>query len=271
MATRPAAIATAIAAAEPPPGAGSPSASLSRKSRSEESRRSLKLQGFWALRALDGAEALSKRFDERGLRLVAGAFERLLEIGQERRTERLVGAGPLDDLVEAPPRKRDLLRRPDPRLGRGGQGAQELGQCFLVVFGHTSSTTRLCRDRFSSLQLGAKFDQTAGNAAGNRARRQIERLADQAVALVPGEEAVEDLPAVPWKRRERIVHRERLVEPRNRVVDPGRLLDGLLAGVLARAGPERVHAEPPRELRQPGTDRLVVAQLVQMLIGARED
>jgi 3-oxoacyl-[acyl-carrier protein] reductase len=67
------------------------------------------------------------------------------------------------------------------------------------------------------------------------------------------------------------VHRERFVEPRNRVVDPGRLFDGLLAGALARTGPQRVHAQPASELRQPRTDRLVVAQLVQMLIGAGED
>ncbi len=62
---------------------------------------------------------------------------------------------------------------------------------------------------------------------------------------------------------------EGLVEGRDRVVDARRLGD--LARLLARSGTHRVQAEPPRQLRQPGTDRGVVPQLRQVLVRAGED
>ena len=69
-------------------------------------------------------------------------------------------------------------------------------QGFLVVVAHKPSTTRLRKRRVSSLELGSQFHEAAGDPARDRAGRQVERLADALVALVTGEEAVEDLAAV---------------------------------------------------------------------------
>ena len=55
---------------------------------------------------------------------------------------------------------------------------------------------------------------------------------------------------------------------RDRVVDARRLGD--LARLLARAGANRVEAEPPRQLGEPGPDRGVVAELRQVLVRAGE-
>ena len=91
----------------------------------------------------------------------------------------------------------------------------------------------------------------------------------QAIALVAGEEAVEDLAAVARKRRERLVDVEGFVERRDRVVDARRLGD--LARLLACAGADRVQAQPSRQLGQPGPDRRVVPKLRQVLVRAGED
>src|SRR5256885_6180193 len=78
--------------------------------------------------------------------------------------------------------------------------------------------TRLCRDRFSSLELLAQLDEAAGYSAGDRAGRQFERLADRAIGLVAGEEAVEDLPAILGQARHGVVDVERLVDPSDRLL-----------------------------------------------------
>src|SRR4026208_1744893 len=78
--------------------------------------------------------------------------------------------------------------------------------------------TRLSWDRFSSLELVAQLDQTAGNPTRDGAGGQLERLPDRAIRLVASEKAVEDLAAVPGQARHRVVDVERLVDPRKRVL-----------------------------------------------------
>ena len=63
---------------------------------------------------------------------------------------------------------------------------------------------------------------------------------------------------------------ECLVQPLELFVEAGRL-DVLVCGRLAARAPERVDAEAPRELREPGPDRAVVAEPVEVLVGAGED
>src|SRR5205807_2810681 len=68
-------------------------------------------------------------------------------------------------------------------------------------------------------QESLQLVQAARDPARDRPRRQIERLADRAVALVVGEEAIEDLAAVLGHRRHGLVNGERLVELRDRLVE----------------------------------------------------
>ena len=65
------------------------------------------------------------------------------------------------------------------------------------------------------------------------------------------------------------MHGQGVVQPRDRVVGVGDL--DLVVELLGRAGPQPVDAEPPRQLREPGSNRVVVPQLVQVLVGASED
>src|SRR5919201_6179873 len=97
------------------------------------------------------------------------------------------------------------------------------------------------------------------DAAGDGSRRQVELVRDRLVALVPCEEAVEDLLAVLRQAGESLVHRERLVDPRQRVVE-ARRLQVLSGRLLARPGAEVVDAEAARELGEPGADGLVFPQ-----------
>ena len=105
----------------------------------------------------------------------------------------------------------------------------------------------------------------SGRCGWRSSRRELERLADRAVALVPGEEAVEDLAAVAGERPQPLVHVERLVEPLDRRV--GASARRLLGRLLARAGAQPVDAGVPGQLREPGPDRGVVAQRVEPLVG----
>src|SRR5438128_8846747 len=61
-------------------------------------------------------------------------------------------------------------------------------------------------------QEGLQLAEAARDPARNRPRGQVERFADRAVALVVGEEAIEDLAAVVGHRRHRLVNRKGLVE-----------------------------------------------------------
>jgi aquaporin TIP len=96
----------------------------------------------------------------------------------------------------------------------------------------------------------------------------VERVPDRAVALVPREETVENLLAVAGEDGERLVHGERVVQARKGVF--GDVCRLFFRDLLTRRGALRVDAEAPRELREPGFDRLIVAQIAQALVGARE-
>jgi hypothetical protein len=131
--------------------------------------------------------------------------------------------------------------------------------------------TRRAAGLVSSHEHLAELVEAPGDAAGDRPRRKLERLADRAIALVPGEEAVEDLAAMLGQIRQRLVDVERLFELGEDVVR--RRLRQLLGigGELPRAGAQAVDAETAGELRDPGADCLVVAERVEPFVDARED
>src|SRR6476660_4482266 len=131
--------------------------------------------------------------------------------------------------------------------------------------------TRLCRDRFSSLEFLAQLDETAGNAAGDRAGGQFERFADRAIGLVAGEEAVEDLPAVLGQARHRVVNVERLVDPADRVLVRICRKLAFVGRLLAGARSQAVDADASGQLGDPGLDRLVATKRVEPLVDLGED
>src|SRR6266496_2938499 len=131
--------------------------------------------------------------------------------------------------------------------------------------------TRPCGDRFSSLELVAKLDQAAGDAAGDRAGGQLEGLADRPIGLVTREEAVENLAAGLGQAGHRVVHVERLVDPRDRVLVWIRRQLAVLGYLLARARSEPVEADTTRQLGDPRLDRLVATEGVEALVDAGED
>src|SRR5437763_776198 len=106
----------------------------------------------------------------------------------------------------------------------------------------------------------AQLPEAPGDAARDRAGRELEGVADRAVALVAGEEAVEDLPARLRQPRDRLVHSERLVQ-----IGQDRLLicrQHVVRRPLAALRGDAVEAEPARELADPRLDGGVVAERV---------
>src|SRR5207245_10292874 len=114
-----------------------------------------------------------------------------------------------------------------------------------------SSSSRRRSAVVSSLELPPHLDEAARDAARDRAGRQVENLADRPVALVAGEEAVEEIRARIAEGRQRLPDVQREIELREGLgcaeLDVLRRLD---AGALAQA----VDAQIPRELREPRTD-----------------
>src|SRR5260221_7975352 len=123
------------------------------------------------------------------------------------------------------------------------------------------------RGRF--FQQGLQLVETARDSARDRARGELERFADRAVALVLREEAVEDLAAVVRHRGHGVVDCHRLVELRQRLVEVARL--DLLHGGLTSVRGEAVDARPARHLGEPRAERLVVPQAVEVGVYAREN
>src|SRR2546430_12663221 len=74
-------------------------------------------------------------------------------------------------------------------------------------------------------QRGLQLFQAARNTTCNRAGGQVEGLSNRLVALVAGEEPIEDLLAVLRERREHLANGEGLVELRQAVVEPLRFDD----------------------------------------------
>src|SRR5581483_7911187 len=116
----------------------------------------------------------------------------------------------------------------------------------------------------SPIETLTQLAEAARDPAGDRAGRDPERLADRPVALVPAEEAVEHLPALRRERGKRLAHLECLVEHLDRLV--GGLESG---GLLAPRG-NSVEADAPRQLGDPGPERLRVAQRGESVVDAQE-
>src|SRR5437868_1721196 len=131
--------------------------------------------------------------------------------------------------------------------------------------------TRLCWDRFSSLEFLAQLDEAARNPAGDRAGGQFERLADRPVGLVTGKKAVEDLSAVLGEARHRVVDVERLVDSPDGVLVGVNSQLGLVGRLLPRARSQTVDADAPGQLGDPGLNRLVAAQRVESLVDLGEN
>src|SRR2546429_1255348 len=111
----------------------------------------------------------------------------------------------------------------------------------------------------SSLELPAQLRKAPRDSAGDRAGGQLERVPDRSIALVPREEPVEDLRAVLRQGPHRLVDGHRLVELRQAVVGAG-VLQWLLDQVLTPAAAQLVHAQAPRQGRDPRPHRGVVPQ-----------
>ena len=100
-------------------------------------------------------------------------------------------------LVDPRASERQLLRREHPAGRRGAHQRQQVGQVLLVVSGARRSCPLdgAAADFLPAVCI-AQLAEAAGDAAGDRAARDVERLADGRVALVLAEEAVEDVAAL---------------------------------------------------------------------------
>ena len=158
-------------------------------------------------------------------------------------------------------------------VGERAEERRDLRRRRIHSSGHLSTTTGPERCFFHHRsKRSLKCSEAPRDPARDRARRQIERLADRAIALVPGEEAVEDLAAL---AREPAESTRGLRAPR-----PG-LRSSLVGDLLARSRrPGRLRLaerstsrqRPPGQLAEPRSDRLVAnAAEPSRLVDARED
>jgi hypothetical protein len=212
--------------------------------------------------------------EQRGRRLDTLRLERGLEIGHERAAELRIRLRAGDEPGELAPRRGQLLSRLNPRLGGRREHPDQSCKLLDVVSAHrvtwSPDGSRVGFLPDGPLECNPKLVQTAGDPAGDGAGREAEGVADRAVALVPGEEPVEDLAAVLRQRGERPVDVEGLLQLREDVLR-GLVGELLLAGLLPGAGTEAVDAEAAGELRDPGAQRLVVAERVEPFVDPGED
>src|SRR4051812_12770654 len=132
----------------------------------------------------------------------------------------------------------------------------------------TRTTRPSCRVG-SSFEVVAKLAEAARDPAGDRPGGELELIADRPVALVAREEAVEHLAARLWQPRQRLLHREGLVEVGNDRLVVSR--DDFLRRLLAPLVGEAVEAQPPSQLCDPRPHRRVVPERVEPVVDARED
>src|SRR4051812_16544541 len=153
--------------------------------------------------------------------------QRCLEVCRQPRTESGVLFGSADDVVKAKPGEWKLLCGPHPGFGCWREGPQQLRNALFLVSRHRPLDGVRTR-RLPSLQNLPQLGQAARDPACDRAGRQVERLADRAVALIPAEEAVEDLATWLTHGFEALTDVHSLVEPRERLIQGALLLELLL-------------------------------------------
>ena len=130
---------------------------------------------------------------------------------------------PSDQVVKARPHARELLCRGHPPQRGRRQSADEARQLLDVVRVHSNHPSTGRAPSLGIFHHGLQPFETPRNPACNRARRQVEVVRDRLVALVAGEEAVEDLLARLRQGGEHLADGQGLVELGQPVVEPGRL------------------------------------------------
>ena len=149
-------------------------------------------------------------------------------------------------------RGRQLLCRLDPARAAPEAGAQQLGEALFVVCRHRDHlSTRRGTGVFLPSRLLERPEprEAAGDPARDRAGRDVERLADRAVALVAGEEAVEDLAALRSESRSR--PRAPSSPRRARSITSSAAGSSTSStGTIAAGRAEAVEAAVPRQLRR---------------------
>ena len=161
-----------------------------------------------------------------------------------------------------------FLGGPDPGLRRRPQQPEKVRDSLFVVGAHHQLPDDAAA--ISSWPSSSPRRRRGSGRSGlPRCRRKLWRLADHAVALVLHEEAVEDLGAVVRRHAHRRVDR---VAPRRAFRSRRR------AALGSTSSPPGCSREPLRmvsmqslqvELREPGAERRVVAQLLEVLVRAR--
>ena len=215
-------------------------------------------------------EPVTQGFDERRIGLVALRLQGRLEIGHRAAAELAVLLDANDDLVEDAPEPRKLLRRAHPGFGCRWKCRKGLGDLSVRRSSSCHRFTRRVEPRFSSLECVLQFREAARDAAGDRPGREVRgrrrsscssRRARRSGRGSRGSRR-RAAPAPGARRAPRRAARARRRAPAARA--PRR------PASRARCA-ELVDAEPPGQLREPGTDRAVVAEPVEMLVGACED
>ena len=137
-------------------------------------------------------------------------------------------------------------------VGSGPQEAEEHAEPLFVVEA-VIYTPDPSGALVSSLELRSQSSEAARDSARDRAGRDLELVRDRLVALVAGEEAVEDVLAGVREPRERLAHGECLLDLLRSALSSARR--PLLGRRLAASARERVETPPPCELRDPRAKR----------------
>ena len=203
--------------------------------------------------------------------LVALERERRLEVGDERRAEREVGLRARDDLVERAAREREapVLPRTQP-LGAGGRSSQELADAFFVVASliyllDPSGASLLPSSSISELSTGSGRCGSRSFPTGCRARRRScgsSRRGRRSGRGSPGRRRTGSASASRTANASSISSRSR---------SRASSASGSAAGCSRPRRCDRVEAQPPRELRDPRSERRVVAQGVEAGVDTGED
>src|SRR6185312_1869964 len=124
----------------------------------------------------------------------------------------------------------------------------------------------------SGHELHAEALPGAAHSAGDGALGEPQRGRDPGLALSAHEEPLDDLALAGGQPSDRLMHDDRVVDLRERIVATlGDHLDVLHAVPFPRVAAEAVDRQAPRELTDPRPDRCIVAQLPKVLPRAQED